>query len=41
MNKKLRILFCAEDYGSLEQNLFLIKLLAQKKLLNKKIFIYL
>ena len=36
MNKKLRILFCAEDYGSLEQNLFLIKLLAQKKLLNKK-----
>jgi hypothetical protein len=36
MNKKLRILFCSEDYGSLEQNIYLIKILSKKKLLDKK-----
>lgn len=36
MNKKIKILFCAEDYGSLEQNIFLIKILDKKKLLDKK-----
>ena len=36
MNKKLRILFSAEDFGSLEQNLFFIKFLDKKKLINKK-----
>jgi len=36
MNKKLKILFCAEDFGSLEQNLYLIKFLNEKKLLDKK-----
>jgi len=36
MNKKFKILFCNEDYGSLEQNIFLIKILSKKKLLDKK-----
>ena len=41
MNKKLKILFCAEDFGSFEQNLYLIRTLNKKKLLdkNKSIFI--
>ena len=41
MNKKLKILFCAEDFGSFEQNLYLIRTLNKKKLLdkNKSVFI--
>ena len=36
MNKKIKILFCAEDYGSLEQNIFLLKVLDKRNLLDKK-----
>jgi len=36
MDKKLKILFCAEDFGSLEQNLYFIRFLNAKKLINKK-----
>ena len=36
MNKKLRILFCAQDYGSFEQNIFLLKLLKKEKKLDIK-----
>jgi len=36
MNEKIKILFCAEDFGSIEQNIYLIKFLNEKKLLDKK-----
>ena len=36
MNRKLRILFCAQDYGSLEQNIFLLKILKEDKKLDIK-----